>query len=288
MPGFNNLGEYDLDVDSGITHYSSYRKTPSQVTTAGIWFDTSLSPGNPNPQYYAASPLIAQQMKKSTDGGLNHGPDVSPALKYVHRFLIMSNSATGLPMPYVLCDYLLYYPFVDTGTNDEQLMTNSVSLPRWVDGKGVQMMAVSVASNSGTLPTFIVNYTNSAGVSGRTSSSQVLNAATANGSIITSSVGTAASSGPFIGLQTGDQGVRSVESVTFTSGVDVGLFALVLVKPLLTSVLLEQTAPSEVVPLADQSQMPRVYDDAFLGLLTLPNGSLSGVSFFGELETVWN
>lgn len=68
----------------------------------------------------------------------------------------MASSATGLPMSFILCDYLLYYPFVDTGTNDEQFMTNSVTLPRYTDGKGVQMMAVSVASNSGTTPTFLL------------------------------------------------------------------------------------------------------------------------------------
>lgn len=288
MAGFNSLGDYAGSVVAGDSHYSSFRKTPSQVTTAGIWFDLSLSPGNPNPQYYAASPLVAQQMKKSTDGGFNHGPDVSPSYKYANRFLILSNSATGLPMPFILCDYLLYYPFVDTGTNDEQLMTNSVTLPRWVDGKGVQMMAVSVAPNSGTLPTFTVSYTNSDGVAGRTSQTQQMNAAIANGSILTSSVGSAISSGPFIGLQSGDTGVRSVESVKFPATTDVGLFALVLVKPLLTSALLEQTAPVEVVGLSNQSQLPRIYDDAFLGLIALPRGSLSGVGFYGEIETVWN
>lgn len=127
MPGFRGLWDYVSSIESGETHYHSFRKSPSQVTTAGVWFDMSMSPGNPNPQYYAASPLVAQQMKKSTDGGFNHGNSVSPLKKYLHKFLIMSNSATGLPMPWMLCDYLLYYPFVDTGTNDEQLMTNSVS-----------------------------------------------------------------------------------------------------------------------------------------------------------------
>jgi hypothetical protein len=150
------------------------------------------------------------------------------------------------------------------------------------------MMAVSVAGNSGTLPSFNVSYTNSDGVAGRTSRTMQLNAATANGSIITSTVGSAISSGPFIGLQSGDQGVRSVESVTFTSGTDVGLFALVLVKPLITSSLLEQTAPAEIVPIANQSQVPRIYDDAFLSLLTLPQGSIFNLSFFGEIETTWN
>lgn len=288
MAGFNSLGQYATAVEGGVSHYSTWRKTPSQVTTAGIWFDTSMSPGNPNPQYYAATPLIAQQMRRSTDGGLNHGAAVTPLAKYLSRFLIMSASATGLPMPYVLCDYLLYYPFVDTGTNDEQIMDNTNTLPRYTDGVGVQMMAVSVAANSGTLPAFTVNYTNSDGVAGRTSVVQTVNAATANGSIITSGVGSAISSGPFIGLQSGDKGVRSVESVTFPSLTDVGLFSLVLVKPLVTSVILEQTAPSEVVPIAHQSQTPRIYDDAMLSLLVLPNGSLSGVAFHGEIETTWN
>lgn len=149
------------------------------------------------------------------------------------------------------------------------------------------MMAVSVAANSGTSPTFTVNYTNQNGVSGRTSQSMILNTATANGSLITAA-GVATSRVPFIGLQAGDTGVRSVQSVTFTSGTDVGLFALVLVKPLVTSHLLEQTAPTEVTPLSNQSQMAQIYDDAFLGLLTLPNGSLSGIGFFGEIETIWN
>lgn len=288
MAGFQGLWDYAAQVESGRGHFSTWRKTPAQVTTAGIWFDMSMSAGNPNPQYYAATPLVAQQMKRSTDGGIYHGSDVSPAYKFLKRFLVMSASATGLPMPFILADYLLYYPFVDTGTNDEQLLTNSVSLPRYTDGEGVQMMAVSVAPCSGLLPTFTVSYTNQDGVAGRTSQPQVVNAATANGSILTSGNGATASAGCFIGLQHGDSGVRSVESVTFTSGTDVGLFALVLVKPLMTSCLLEQTAPCEVEAVSFQSQLPRIYDDAFLSLITLPNGSLSGVAFHGEIETVFN
>lgn len=288
MAGFAGLWDYTTQVEDGRGHYSFWRKTPSQTTTSGIWFDMSMSPGNPGPQYYAASPLVAQQMKRSTDGGIFHGPNITPDTKYLKRFLVMSAAATGLPMPFILADYLLYYPFIDTGTNDQQDMDNSLTLPRYTDGNGVQMMAVSVAAGSGTSPTFTVSYTNSLGVSGRTSQPQVLNTATANGSIVTSGTGAAASAGCFIGLQDGDTGVRSVESVTFTSGTDVGLFALVLVKPLITSSLLEQTAPCEVECLPHQAQLPRIYDDAFLSLITLPRGSLSGVAFHGEIETIYN
>lgn len=288
MAGFKGLFEINAAHESGQTFYSFWRKTPSQVTVAGQWFDMSMSPGNPAPQYYAASPLIAQQMKRSTDGGIPHGGNVSTASKFLSRFLIMSASATGLPMSFKLCDYLLFYPFVDTGTNDEQILTNGVTLPRYEDGVGVQIMAVSVAGSVGLQPTFTVNYTNSAGVAGRTSALHTLSTNTFNGAIMSNSTTGAVSTMPFIGLQNGDSGVRSIESVTFVTGTDVGLLAFVLVKPLMTGVLLEQTAPSEKVCQPHDGVMPQIYDDAFLGLLACPQGSLSGVAFHGEIETVWN
>lgn len=288
MPGFRGLWEIRDSMDIGELHYSFWRKTPSQVTNAGQWFDMSMSPGSPLPQYYAAAPLIAQQMRYSTDGGIFHGASVGSLTKHLKRFLIMSASGTGLPMVYTLADYLLYYPFVDTGTTDEQFMTNSVSLPRYTTGAGVMMMPVSVAASSGTGGAqFVVNYTNQAGVSGRISSTVTMNTATANGALITG-YNAAANPGLFIGLQSGDLGVRSVQSVKFTSGTDVGLFALVLVKPLLTSALLEQTAPSEIEALPHQAQIPQIFDDAFLNLIVQPQGSLATVAFHGEIETFWN
>lgn len=288
MAGYRGLWEYNQKLALGQSHYSFWRKTPSQVTTSGVWFDMSMSPGNPIPQYYAATPLIAQQMKQSTDGGLRHGTTKTGSNKFIKRLLMMSASGTGQPMPYILCDYLLYYPFVDTGTNDEQILTNSVSLPRYTDGVGVQMMAVSVAANSGLQPTFVCSYTNQDGTAGRTTRNCIVNTATANGSLIAGDQTAAVSSGCFLPLESGDYGVRSVESVTFTAGTDVGLFALVLVKPLLSAGHLEQTAPSETECLPFMSRLPQIYDDAFLGIICQPTGSLSGIAFHGEIETVWN
>lgn len=285
-------GVWDLvqAMDKGQTHYSTFRKTPSQVNTGSSWFDLSMSPGMPLPQYYAAAPLVAQQLKRSTDGGINHGPSVPGYQKYLKRFLLMSNSATGLAMPYMLLDYLLYYPFIDMGTNDEQVMDNTLSLSRYADGVGVQMMAVSVASGTSLSPRFTVNYTNSDGVSGRTSKLVTIGTQTANGSILPCHHGlnTVIGNNPFVGLQNGDKGVRSIQSVTFPSTLDVGLFALVLVKPLVTGTLLETTAPSEIDSIAHQSQLPKINDDAFLNLIVCPMAAINGITFNGELETVWN
>ena len=285
MPGFNSIKDYvDAELDGKIRQFS-FRKSPTQATTAGLWFDLSMSPGNPVPQYYAASPLISVQMKQSTDGGLFHGANTNSS-KWLKSTLLMSNSATGLPMPFILCDYLLYYPFIDEGTTDPQPLTNSVSLPRWTDGKGVMMMAVSVAGRTGG-QTFNITYTNQDGVAGRTTQTVIQNSATAIGTIVTSATATNGAAGPFIPLQRGDTGVRSIESVKMISGPDVGLFTLVLVKPLITSQILEQTAPTEEALLIEKASLPEIKDDAYLNWLCMPNGSLSGVSLFGMIETIF-
>lgn len=276
----------DCELEGRVRNYV-WRKTPSQASTAGIWFDTSMSPGNPPAQYFIGGILTATILARSTDGGLQHGPSVSPSTKYLRSISAMTSTATALPMPIILSDYLMCYPFVDMSVTDPQVMTNTNTLTRYTDGKGVQVMAILTNAGIGG-QSFSFTYTNSDGVAGRVSQTVQMNAATAIGTVITSSVSTASQSGnPFIGLQDGDSGVRSIESVTML-GADVGLFALVLVKPLLWTAVNETTAPYEKDALLIGGDIPRIYDDAFLGMLTLPRGTLAATALIGDLKVVWN
>lgn len=285
--GFGNIKELiDAEVVDGKVNYTTFRKTPSQVTTARLWFDLSMSPGNPVPQYYIGAINTATPLKHSTDGGLYHAKGVSPLKKYLRQFTLLSNSATGLPLSVILLDYLLFYPFIDESTTDEQIMDNTQTLPRYTDGKGVQIMAVSVASRVGGA-TFTVKYTNQDGVEGRVTSIALENTATSNGNIVTSQTASTNVSGPFLTLQEGDTGVRKIESVTMITG-DVGLFTLVLVKPLYKTQIRGVDAPVESDPFIHQSQCPEIKDDAYLNMICLPQGSLSGVSVYGDIKVVWN
>ena len=266
--------------------YSSFRKTPTQVTSTGLWFDMSMSPGNPVPQYYAASPLVSVQMKYSDQGGLNAGLSVSPFQKHLRNLTVMSTSATPLPMPMILMDYLLFYPFIDEGTTDSQPLTNSVALPRYTDGAGVQVMAITVAGRTGG-QTFRFTYTNQDGVSGRVSQTVGQNTSSAIGTIVTSATASNGFAGPFVPLQFGDTGVRSIESVQMVSGTDVGLFTLVLVKPLLQTQIRGIDAPVETDPFLVKNISPIIMDDAYLNFICLPQSSLSAVSIHGDISTVW-
>jgi len=276
----------ESDIEGRSTIYT-WRKSPSQVTTAGIWFDLSMSPGNPVPQYYANTPLAAVVLRQSVDGGMAHGGNVSPSQKILREVMAMTTTATGLPMPMILMDYLLFYPFIDEGTIDEQPLTNTASLTRYTDGDGVQIMAVSVAGRTGG-QTFSVKYCNQDGVEDRVTSTVLQNTAAANGSIVTTATASNGAAGPFIPLQAGDTGVRYIQSVTM-NGPDVGLFTLVLVKPLLQMQIRGIDAPVEVDPfLMKGTSLPVIQDDAYLNFIALPQGSLAATAIHGTIKTVWN
>lgn len=270
----------NAELEGKVREYQ-WRKTPSQTTTSGLWFDTSMSPGMPPPQYYIGSILTATQLKQSTDGGLYHGADT----KYLRRITTQASAATALPCTALLCDYLMFYPFIDEGTTDTQSMINVSTLPRYIDGKGVQVMAI--ATNAGTGgQQFFFTYTNQDGVGGRTSLTHTMNTSTIVGNVLTSNKVNAFSGNPFLGLQAGDSGVRSIETVTML-GADTGLFALVLVKPLLQTTFREITVPYEKDLLIPTLDLPKIYNDAFLGFIVLPLGTLAATTLTGSLKTIW-
>lgn len=275
--------------NDGKTNFATWRKTPSQTTTAGVWFDMSMSPGNPVPNYYAASPLISVALAQSTDGGISHGQNVAQLgyKKFLKTLMVMSGTTNAAPLPALLCDYLLYYPFVDMSVTDPQTLTNSVTLPRYTSGVGVNIMAVEVAGQSGSgNPQFFVTYTNSDGVSGRQTPTVACNTATSIGTIITAASATRFTSGPFLPLQPGDKGVRSIQSIQFLTA-DIGLISLVLVVPIENISLRTIDAPAERVPVVDFFDFPQIQDDAYLNLLCNPAANIGSVPFHGYIQTVW-
>lgn len=289
MTGFANVAAL-VDAElAGRTKYISYRKVPAVVTGAGTWFDYSMAPGNPAPQYYAAAPLEAKVLARSTDGGLQHGGNVTGGQKYLRRVTAMAVAAAGVPQRLMLLDYLMFYPFADMGTADEQPMVNSEVLTRYTDGAGVQLMAVLVAPHGLVGDTFFVTYTNQDGTAGRVTPLHTMSTAiSVNGTILTTQQSGTGRFGPFLALQGTDTGVQSVQAVQCTAGTDVGLFTLVLVKPLAEMTVREITAPTEKDFFLDSGgKVPAIVDDAYLNFITCPNGSLTGVPLFGDVTFLW-
>jgi hypothetical protein len=290
VAGFANARKLADAEAAGQYLYASFRKQATQTTGAGIWFDLSMSPGNPAPNYYIGSPNVFVPLKQSTDGGLRHGGGVNAAgqKKFLRKLMALTPTSTAAPLACKLLDYVGFYGFIDESVLDEQAMDNTTPLPRHVAGAGVQLMPVVVAGQTGG-QTFTVNYTNQDGIAGRITPAVTMSTQFVNGTILHSlGAGAAyANNGPFLPLQIGDSGVRSVQSVTIGGVGDVGLFALVLVKPLATFSLFGIDAATEVDYFTDMASMPEIVDDAYLNFIALPNGTLSGAPIHGVLETTW-
>lgn len=285
----NSINQFINAELAGQSTFATWRKTPTQTTGAGIWFDLSMSPGNPVPNYYASAPNIAVALSQSTSGGIYHGGSVGSSgyVKYLKTFGAMTTTATAVPLPMLLCDYLMYYPFVDMSVSDYQPLTTSITLPRYPTGNGVQIMAVEVAGQSGVgNPMFQVTYTNQNGVAGRVTKPVACNTQVVNGTIINTATATNFSNGPFLPLQAGDTGVRLIEGIRFFTA-DVGLIALVLVNVIENHIIRTIDAPSERNCFAEFSAMPIIADDAYLNIICCPNGTLSAAPIHGYIQTVW-
>lgn len=270
---------------NGQTFFSTWRKQPTQTTLAGNWFDLSMSPGNPVPNYYIGTPNYFVPLAQSTDGGIPHRRSGASDQEYLRMLEAQTALATAVPLPMWLLDYLGFYPFLDESITDEQTLYTTVAVPRYPLGAGVQMMPVVVAGQTGQLSTFKVKYINSAGVADCWTPNHTMTVQAVNGTIISGGV-YVNSSAPFMALQDGDSGVRSIQSIWFDIG-DIGLITLVLVKPIARHSIRDIAAPVEQDFYMEMNTIPVIADDAYLNLITLPCGTLSAAPIHGYIKTCW-
>lgn len=299
MPGFRNLRVWADAADAGQYHVTGFRKAVSSAaTTTSAWIDYSYFPGSPVANFYASEPLVAAELEASR--GIPT-PSVSPATQWLQNLKLMSaassaTSTTNGRQQIILADYLLYYPFIDTdAVGEQQDMVNTVTIPRYGWGN---VVAVSQSASS-TNGQFTFSYTNQDGVAGRTSQINNTFIVAGGGQVVASSVASAASFHPYCALQAGDTGVKSIESVTFTTGGG-GLMALVIVHPLLSAYITQESRRTTAGNLESYGacdefasvihNMPaQIKDGAILNLFAAGHaGSLASSVLAGILETTWN
>lgn len=253
--------------DKGRYHIAPYRKA-SPAFVATNYTDLSYSAGIPIANYYASAPLVFTTLNGNE--GIFKGVGVD---KRLHKICLHDSSATATA--YTLLDYVLYAPFVDFDSTDEQVFT-TMALPRYTDGKG--LMAMIVIQGTGTANgNIIMNYTNQDGVSGRTSTTRinsVLNAGT---------LASNAQNG-YLNLMEGDYGIQSIESVTMVTAIG-GIGAIVLVKPI-ASIMKYELSPIEKDYFNDSPSLPFVHKDAYLNFIAKSVGSAT-VTTQAQLEFIW-
>jgi len=283
------IADVQAAYDAG-RFWTGIMRRSGPALAANIWADMSYAAGNPAANYYAAAPTVSAKL--STLDGIDVGPNPAAGLtKYVHKVLVMPPSGTNVGITeFMLVDVCLYYPFVD-GDGAGQAMTQLAVLDRY-NGEGCRVMVVSQGAGVST-STVDMTYTNSAGVPGRVSTA-TLNFVAAPGSLASctpSGTAYAFPCGPFMPLQHGDTGIRSIETINVLSSAG-GIAAFVIVRPLVTLGGFEArvsgiAAPIEVDTLIDRGQLQKIENGAYLALLA--RGTTAGTPAItsAEITTIW-
>ena len=276
-------GDLAAAEQRGQVHVAHLRKVPSQASTAGQWVDLSMASGNPVPNYYASDPLVGASL--ASDRGLFFGDDVAPATRYLKEMVLCTPTA-GLVGAYKLLDYLLYYPFVDLDTTDQQVLETPTPLARYADGDGVRLMLVAQVPQLGG-GSLSYEYVNQDGV---TRTSPVFSCNTTADSIatvVTSQQGAAAGGQPFAPLADGDTGIRRITAIN-PLALNGGLVAAVLVRPLADLGIREINVPDERVLVTERPRMPIVLDGAYLNLIVNCAATVAAGQVAGRATFVWD
>lgn len=297
MAGFAGIRDWAAAVDAGKTHITTFRKTvASAATVANDFVDYTYFAGNPPANFYASSPLEAAYVESIR--GINVPTMTGTDKQFLKSVMAMSAASSGTNTTnqnqrHMLCDYLVYYPFVDTDAVGElQETVPTVAIPRYTAG---QVICVAQSASS-AVGTFTMTYTNQDGVAGRTSRPTFTKVVAGGGTLVSSTNATGAGSQPFVELQAGDSAVQSIEAVTFTVAGG-GLMALVIVRPLLHFTTTQECRRSTTDSLGAATyvetvlmrQPVEIKNGAVLGIVGLGNaGSLASSILMGTIQTIWS
>ena len=298
MTGFTSFDDLINQVSTNGQFYrADWQKSTFATTahTAGLWYSLFRGGGNPAADTIlgTGTNLAFQALTDATTNatGIKHGGDVGGGTGYkvLLNAAAQTAAATTAPCVLMLVDLLGFYPITTVTTTTAQTLNNTVTLPRYTDGAGVQAFLTPSTVMGAATPNLSIGYTNSAGTASRATPTTlpIGNSAAAVTSIVYSGTG-AGKFGPFMPLQAGDAGVRSVQTVTIATSYVSGVLNLVLCKPLLTLPITTLGVTAERDLVNQFASMPKVHDGACLAWLMLAGAATPVASpLSGHLEFGW-
>lgn len=268
---------------------------PTTPAVAGEWSFLARWGGNPASDtiYNTGTNLAFQATSDSTTGagGIQHWGNVSPDTKHIVNASAYTAAAAVAPCVLMLVDLLGFYRVTSTTTITAQALNNTVTIPRYTTGAGVQafMWANNATPLGAWVPNLSINYTNSAGTASRTTpvTLPIGKTAAANWLVLYSGTG-AGKYWPFMPLQSGDAGIRSIQSVTISATYTSWEFSIGLCKPLLTLPITTLGVASERDLMNQVPSLPQIQDGANL-VWMIYHGAWTPVNsaIYGHLDFAW-
>ena len=299
MAGFSSQDDMinQISVNGKFYRYDWQKSTfATTAQTAGMWYALFRGGGNPAADtiFGTGTNLAFRELTDATANatGIPHGGAVGGGTGFKHLLSAAAQTAAATTAPCVLMlvDLLGFYPITSVTTTGAQTLNNTVTLPRYTDGAGVQaFITPSTVMGAGT-PNLSLVYTNSAGTGSRATPTTlpIGNTAAPVTQIVYSGTGNG-KFGPFMPLAAGDAGIRSVQSINLSATYTSGVLNLVLCKPLLTLPITTVGVTAERDLVNQFMSMPKVHDGACLAWLMLAGAATPVASpLSGHLEFGWS
>ena len=295
MAGFTSQDNLISAVTvDGKFYRADWQKSTFATTahTAGMWYSLFRGGGNPPADAIlgTGTNLAFQALTDATTNatGIQHGGAVG-GFKVLLNAAAQTAAATTAPCVLMLVDLLGFYPVTSVTTTGAQTLNNTVTLPRYTDGAGVQAFITPSTVMGAATPSISIGYTNSASTAGRATPATlpIGNTAAPVTQIVYSGTG-AGKFGPFMPLQAGDAGIKSVQSISLSASYVSGVLNLVLCRPLLTLPITTLGVTAERDLINQLNSGPRVYDGACLAWLMLAGAATPvAAPLSGHLEFGW-
>lgn len=296
MAGFQSQDDMINAVSVlGQSYRADWQKSTFATTahTAGLWYSLFRGGGNPGADTIlgTGTNLAFQALTDTTANatGIQHGGNVG-GYKVLLNAAAQTAAATTAPCVLMLVDLLGFYPVTSVTTTGAQTLNNTVTLPRYTNGAGVQAFITPSTVMGAATPNISLGYTNSLGTAGKATPATlpIGNSAAAVTSIVHSGTGNG-KYGPFVPQAAGDAGIRSVQSINLSASYVSGVLNLVLCKPLMTLPITTLGVTAERDLVNQIASMPKVYDGACLAWLMLAGAATPVASpISGHLEFGWN
>ena len=201
------------------------------------------------------------------------------ATKHLLTMSALTAGATTVPITLLLVDLLGCYARIDGNTGSALTLANTLTLPRYTSGTGVMAYSVVAPATTGaSAHNCLMTYTNQGNTGSRALPQTVASTVSAVNSHIYHS-GTAANNiGPFLPLQAGDTGIRSVQTwqQSAANGTASTFTNLVLAKPIMELQLTTQFLLSERDMLNQFPSLPLIQEAA-----ATKNACLSWIAYAG-------
>jgi hypothetical protein len=301
MAGFSSQDDLINQVSTNSKFFrADWNKNflPTTAATAGEWHCLFRGGGNPGADAIAntGTNLAFQALTDATANatGIQHGGNVGggTGFKHVLNASAFSAAATTMPCVFMLVDLLGFYRVTSVTTTGDQATNNTVTIPRYTTGEGVQ--AFAYANNATPLgaatPNLRLTYTDSDGNAGNLTPNVLpaCKTAAANGLILYSGTG-AGKYGPFIPLATGDKGIRSIQQINLSAPYGSGEFSVMLCKPIFTLPMTTIGVAAERDFLNQLPSLPKVYDGACLAWLMYSAAATpTNSAFYGHMDFGWS